>query len=169
MKKTLLWAALCLIGVQSSSFAQETQEAQETSVEDKGEGHLYIGLGAVFTSDYNINEKLAAAGVPELGNSAPELTIGINYTEEKVLIDVEWNTIYNGDRRNNGLKVRNIGVGSKLRIQYIPFNNGNTFFAAGGDVSFIYNQFDLYRESNRIDLDNIHGSFRPSPISTRPA
>lgn len=154
MKKALLFAAVCCFGVQSSIIAQENQEQ---SKEVEGKGHFYFGAGVAVTSDFNINDKLVMSGAPKLPETGTQLTFGVNYTEKKMLMDIEWNYIFNYVHENN-MNVRNIGFNGKLRFHYLPFNNGNTFLGVGGDIAYGTNQFDLYWDGNEIDLNNIYGS-----------
>jgi hypothetical protein len=162
MKRILLLATCCFFGAQSSLFAQET--AKDTLQNNVEKGHLYIGMGGSFNTDYNINEKLAAFGAPEIGNGGFNLTLGYNYFKGKMLMDAEWNTIYNSEQQKDGLRVRTLGTGFKLRTHWVPFDTGKTFFSVGGDVSFMFTQFDLFSAHNRVNLDDLYGNSYPNSV-----
>lgn len=150
MKKILL-AAICIIGFQSSSMAQDGTSSEDFIISESR--NFYLSFGAAFNSDYRINDKLKAVGMPQLPESMPEITFGYNYTAQKYLIDLEFNAGYQNLKRGDGRTSMTTG-GVKLRGHYVPVNTQSFFVSVGGDVSYVNNTVDLYNKYNVIDLNN---------------
>ena len=171
MKKTLLWAVLCLIGVQSSSIAQETEtEVKEITVTEtvKKESiyDFYVGFGLSVLSDYNLNEKLAQSDMLQIGSVVPEFTFGFNMSEanENFYMDIEGSAGYM-DEKNSTDRIRTVVSSAKLRPQYKLINNDKWFFSAGGDISYTFTYVDLFSRSNTIDLNTLDPSMHTGHIS----
>lgn len=171
MKKIVL-AAICAIGFQSASFAQEEiVEMTSSSVATdsvtsckKGKLDIYASFGAAMFTDFKINDKLRSAGVPRLPDAMPEFSVGFNTTFEKSLFDFEVNANYS-DEKNTGTRVRAGGIGVKVRWQYIPFRTKSFFAAGGADVSWFATQADIYSRGNTIDMNNLDPSTHSGHIS----
>lgn len=167
MKKFVL-AVICFAGFQSSLIAQETVEmtsSEPTNAKEPKVG-LYVGFGATFMGDYNINSRLQAAGVPQLTEVLPEFTAGINVTGDKWLMDVEATANYS-DEKNATNRIRTAMAGAKLRGHYIPFKTESFFVSGGLDLSMVGTQVDIFRRGNVIDLNDLDPSFHSGHISLR--
>lgn len=152
--KKLLFAVICIIGVQSSSIAQEGTSSDDFEETSKDSRNLYVAFGAAFNGNYRINENLKASEMPQLAETMPEVTFGLNFTGEQYLIDVEFNGGYLNTKRGEGrLNVATSGV--KLRGHYVPFKTESFFISAGADVSYIANIIDLYNKQNVIDMNDL--------------
>ena len=162
MKKLFL-TALVFAGVQLQAIAQEAETTTETE-EQKEKRNWYISAGAIGNDGYNINEKLAEAGMPELNDMAFEITIGHSTLYKKVLIDLEFGTAYNNDE-TSGERVRMISGTFKLRGHYVPVKNDKFFLSGGLDISYTLNNFDLYTRGNTIDMDDLDPSMHSGHIS----
>lgn len=169
MKKTLLLAACCFLGIQAA-LAQETEVTQitvtETTVKNEKPYGLYVGFGAVFMGDYNLNEKLAQSNMPEIGSVAPEFTFGFTFTEpgEKLYMDVEATGAYM-DKKSDTDRIKTTTGMAKMRIHYKFFGNNKWFFSAGGDISYNITQVNLYSRTNVIDLNSLNPSAHTGHIS----
>jgi hypothetical protein len=160
MKKILL-TALCLASF--SAFAQET-EPTTTQLADPVSSGLYISIGVAGFSEFDINDRLAESGMPELPEAMLELGFGHNMTWEKILLDTELHTNY-FNKVTSTDRVRGVIVGVTLRPQYIPFRREQFFIGTGADISYTANSFDLYTRGNEIDLNSLNPAFHSGHIS----
>lgn len=151
MKKILL-AAICIAGIHSLSFAQEGTSSEDFQKPVKR--NLYVALGAAVNGDYAINEKLAAVGMPQLGETMPEFTVGYTAMGEKFLVDFEVNANVQLRKRGDG-RASTLSSSVKLRGHYVPVKTNSFFLSAGADVSYLTNTIDLYNRYNTIDLNNL--------------
>lgn len=167
MKKVLL-AAICLVGFQSVTFAQESESVVVTKSKDTIPGiNLYASFGASFSGDYKLNDKLSAQGLPKMADVQPEFTVGFNVrATKKFWMDVEVFSSYS-DEKNAIDRVKSVGFGGRLRPQYVAFNTKGFFGTVGADISYFGNQVDIYSRSNQIDLNNLNPSLHSGHISLR--
>jgi hypothetical protein len=99
MKKIVL-IALSVIGVQSSVIAQETETTTTTTSQQthvyKDRFNFYYGFGVNVLSDYKMNDKLKASGMPQIANAAPEFTFGFNFvpSDARFYHDIEGSFAY---------------------------------------------------------------------------
>src|SRR5687768_11521149 len=101
MNKKLL-VAFTLLAMQLSALAQEittTTITTTTETAETGKNGFYISAGVVFNDGFKLNDKLKASGMPTVLKSMPELSVGYYAMYKKILIDLEWNTGYYGDRK----------------------------------------------------------------------
>jgi len=159
--KKIACIALALLGLQSVS-AQETKK--DSIMVHKDVKHFYIGFGAEYM-DYKLNDKLKNSNLPQINPGAFELSIGVNHTSKHILSDLEWNTDYYTDRKTTGERVRLMATGIKWRPQYIITKTAGSIFAAGLDLSFVYNKVDIYTRGNVIDLNNLDPALHTGHIS----
>ena len=151
MKKILL-AALSIIGVQSSSFAQNWS-AEKDSI--KAKGNFFVGVGVVTTDGYNIDKKLAMANLPSLPSATPEFTFGFNGTWKKWLADIEFSGNYLQQRRGAN-KVNYVGATILTRVHYMPMHNEKMFLSVGADLAYTGNNVDIFNDNNVIDLNDLN-------------
>lgn len=165
MKKIVL-IALSILGVQSSLIAQETETTITTTATSSDEEvkTWYISVGAAVIDDYKINKKLAAAGMPQIGNSALEFTIGHSVMYKKLLMDIEWNTNY-VDNKTATDRVKTVNSGVNFRVNYVAWQNNKFFFSGGADMSYMFNYFNLYTKGNVIDLNDLNPSTHTGHIN----
>ncbi|OIQ21682.1 MAG: hypothetical protein BM557_02470 [Flavobacterium sp. MedPE-SWcel] len=176
MKKIIL-AAICLLGAKSVVMAQETTmtttkttTATGTSTttiyqtKDEVKHGWYLGLGVVAPGDYKINDKLKAAGMPELPSEMFELSIGYNLTYKRFSLDGEFGTGYM-DKKTASDRVTGLMLNMKLRGHYMFLNKGNYSLSAGVDLTYANNTFDLYSRGNVIDLDDLNPATHSGHIS----
>lgn len=178
MNRSLLLAAVCIFGMQSISFAQDTittttapktRTKTITITENDGtyRNGFYAGFGVVFIDNIKLNDKLRASDMPTLTTSMPEFSIGFTHLENKVLVDLEWNTNYYGDRSNATTKTTTLSSGVKLRGQYAIVSNKKFFFAGGLDIAYMYTQFDMFSRDHVIDLNDLDPATHTGHISLK--
>jgi hypothetical protein len=167
MKKLVL-AAICIIGFQSASFAQESRSVIITKSNDTIPGiNLYASFGAAFNGDFKLNDKLAAQGLPQMADVQPEFTVGFNVrATKKFWMDTELIASYS-DEKDAINRIRTAGFGVRLRPHYVMFNTNKFFGTVGADVSFIGNQVDLFTRGNQIDLNDLDPAFHSGHVSLK--
>lgn len=157
--KKIIFLALIAMGVQSS-FAQ-TATTMNDSVP---KFTFYVGFGAAFNGDYNINKKLEAIDMPKIGTTVPQFTVGYNIGCNKWPVGLELTAGYS-DKKDADNRVKNTMAQFKLRVHYMPFHTKSTFLSAGADISYSGNQFDIYRRDNVIDMNNLNPAAYSGHIS----
>lgn len=158
--KKFFFFVLLTIGIQSLS-AQQTTETTNDSIP---KFTFYVGFGAAFNGDYNINKNLEAADMPQIGGTIPVFTVGYNIGCNKWPVSLELNAGYS-DKTNSDNRVKNTMAQFKLQIHYMPFHTKSAFLSAGADISYSGNQFDLYRRDNVIDMNNLNPGYYNGHIS----
>lgn len=164
--KKLLVAVCCIAGLQSS-MAQETEVINTYAIpetETTYRNGLYIGLGVAVMGDFKINENLQAVGMPQIGNTVPEITLGWTARDKNIIIDYELNTNYLQERTRTHT-IRTVAAGLKVRGHYVAYETNKFFFSGGLDLTYMFNSFDLYTRGNVIDLDNLNPSEHTGHIS----
>jgi len=157
MNKKLL-VAFAVLGMQLSALAQDittTTITTTTETAETGKSGFYLSAGVVFNDGFKLNNRLQAAGMPTVLKSMPELSIGYYAMYKKVLIDLEWNTGYYGDRKTSEVMTKTLATGFKFRGHYVPVNTGRLFLSGGLDISYVYNKFDIYNRDRVIDLNDL--------------
>lgn len=152
MKKILFLALGCCLS--QNTFAQETTTVTEKENTSKVKVDFYLAAGVNFVGDYKINENLKEAGMPEIGNSAPEFTFGFNLSGQQWLADFEVSGSY-WKKDNNPLRSTALGSTIKLRGHYVPYRTEKFFISAGADLSYASNDFNFYNRNAEIDLDDL--------------
>lgn len=163
MKKILL-AAACIIGVQSSSIAQESSTATDTTKTAKG--HFFVGLGVVANDSYRIDSKLAMAGLPSLPDATPEFSFGANATWKKWLFDLEISGSYL-QQRTGANKVNAAGASVLGRVHFMPVHTQKLLVSAGVDVNFTGTNIDIFNDNNVIDLNDLNPLNNGGHVSLR--
>lgn len=153
------------------AFAQETETITEvtvtqTTVENKNPFEFYVGFGIAVLGDYNLNEKLKMAEMPEIGSSAPEFTFGFNFSDpgEKFYMDIEGVAAYM-DKKDNANRLKTISGGAKMRLQYKFSGNNKWFISGGADINYLVTQVNLYSRGNTIDLNDLNPAAHTGHIS----
>lgn len=159
--KKIFYTLVLFVAVQAVAVAQDTIAV---SKDNNPKFTLYFGVGVASTSDYTINENLAQAGMPEIGNVSPEFSFGYNVASEKVSMDFEINASYS-DKKTSTTRLKNAMLQTKLRGHYVPYRTKSFFISGGADVSYAMNQFDLYSRDNVYDLDNLNPAVTTGHIS----
>lgn len=165
--KKVLFAAICLIGFQSVSFAQEmaiTSSPEETKNEPKVK--MFAAFGAGFLGDYEINNKLGSQGLPQMADVLPEFSVGFNLAAQKLSFDLEFIAAY-GDEKTSTTRIKTTNAGIKARGHYVPVKTNSFFISGGLDLSYIGTQADLYRRDNVIDLNDLDPATQTGHISLR--
>ena len=169
MKKTLLLAACCLFA-QTAVFAQETEvttvSISETTVKRENPFNFYVGFGAAFLGDFNINDKLAQSGMPQVASTAPEFTFGFNFSDpgENLYMDVEGVAAYL-DKKDDLNRVRTVSGGAKIRVHYKLKSNEKWFLSVGGDLNFLTTQVNINSRDNIVDMNNLNPAAYTGNIS----
>lgn len=160
MKKITL-TLLAFFGLNAVVTAQEN----DTITSGKShESYFYVGFGAAVNDGYKINDKLKAAGMPEIGGAAFESSLGFNVLYEKFTFDLEWATNYM-DEKTSTARIKTINTGLKFRPHYVITKSKRFALTAGADVSYMFNSFNLYNRGSRIDLNDLDPSANPGVIS----
>ena len=149
MKKIIILAMA--LGFANSTFAQE---AVKDSVATKVKTDFYIGAGVFINGDFKINDRLAAAGMPEIESTVPEFSIGLNLAGEQWTADIEVSGSYFKKDRNP-LRSEALSSGFRLRGHYVPFRTSKFFASIGGDLSYSANKFSFYNRSQHLDLNDL--------------
>jgi len=153
MKKIIILAMA--LGFANTTVAQET--VVEDSIAKKVKVDFYFGAGAVINSDFKINKNLKAAGMPEIGNTVPEFSVGLNLAGEQWTADIEaFASYFKKDR--NPLRSEALSSGFRLRGHYVPFRTSKFFASIGADLSYNANKFNFYNRSEHIDLNDLNPS-----------
>lgn len=151
--KNFLLAAACIIGVQSSSIAQDSTATVTVKPEPKTT--FYVAVGATFNGDYKINEKLKSSGISQLADATPEISVGYNVMGSKFLLDMELNTNYLLSKLGDN-RLSTTTTGFKLRGHYIPLRRESYFVSGGLDVSYLVNTLDIHNKYNAVDLNDLN-------------
>lgn len=172
MKKITL-TLLAVLGLTAAVSAQETETTttttttQETPAKKTKYLNFYVGFGINVLGDYNLSDKLAASGVPQIASSAPEVTFGFVMEDEgKYYQDVEASVAYMDDR-NGTDRMKTIVSSFRLRPQYKLIDTKSLFFSAGLDIGFTQTNLNLYSRGNTIDLNNLNPATHTGHISMR--
>lgn len=172
MKKIVL-IALSIIGVQSSVIAQETETTTTTSSSQstrtaKDRFDFYYGFGVNVLSDYKMNDKLKAAGMPQIANAAPEFTFGFSFipSGQKFYHDIEGGIAYM-DEKTGGNRIKTTVATVKMRLQYKLIEKEKMFFSAGLDIGYSQTGINLYSIGNTIDLNDLNPATHTGHISMR--
>lgn len=153
MKKIIILAMA--LGFANTTFAQET--VTEDSSAKKVKVDYYFGAGVLINSDFKINDRLKAAGMPEIESTFPEFSVGVNLAGEKWTADIEvFGSYWKKDR--NPLRSEALSSGVRLRGHYVPFRTEKFFFSAGADLSYNTNKFNFYDRSQHLDLNDLNPS-----------
>ncbi len=170
MKKIVL-IALSILGVQSTVIAQETGTTttteQKTHV-NKDRFNFYYGFGVNVLSDFKMNDKLKASGMPQIANAAPEFSFGFSFVPSDVRFyhDIEGGIAYM-DEKTAGNRIKTTVATVKLRLQYKLIEKQDLFFSAGLDIGYAQTGINLYSRGNTIDLNDLNPSTHTGHISMR--
>ena len=171
--KKVLFIALTAFGMQASVSAQETETVTtttttttttSTNLNDNPKRGLYVSFGVALADDYKMNDRLKAAGMPELNNAVFESTVGYSAMFEKLSFDLELATGYM-DEKSATDRVRNIQATIRLRGHYNIVMKDKFFLTAGADLSYLTNNFNINTRDRVIDLNNPDPSEYPGHIS----
>jgi hypothetical protein len=162
--KKVVFAALAIIGTQFAATAQETAATEAASDTIRSTQSWYVGFGATGFDKFKINDNLKAAGMPQLGDVAFQVSIGRESIGEDFLTNLEWNTAYM-DEKTSTDRVRTVNTGIKLRFHYIPWQNKKFFLSTGADFAYTFNNFNLYTRGNEINLDDLDPGTHTGHIS----
>ena len=172
MKKIVL-IALSVLGVQSSVVAQETETTTTTTSQQKTHVYkdrfnFYYGFGVNVLSDYKMNDKLKASGMPQIANAAPEFTFGFNFvpSDARFYHDIEGGFAYM-DEKTAGNRIKTTVATVKMRLQYKLIDKQDMFFSAGLDIGYAQTGINLYSRGNTIDLNDLNPSTHTGNISMR--
>lgn len=170
MKKIVL-IALSILGVQSTVIAQETETTTTTSQKThvyKDRFNFYYGFGVNVLSDYKMNDKLKASGMPQIANAAPEFTFGFSFVPSDIRFyhDIEGGLAYM-DEKTAGNRIKTTVATVKLRLQYKLIERQDLFFSAGLDIGYAQTGINLYSRGNTIDLNDLNPSTHTGHISMR--
>lgn len=155
---------LTLLAVLGLNAAVSAQGNDTITSKKEGKTHLYVGLGAAVNDGFKINDRLKAAGMPEIGGAAFESTIGFNVMFDKFTFDLEWVANYMDDK-NNESRIKTINTGIKFRPHYVISKSKKFFVTAGADVSYMFNSFSLYNRGSRIDLNDLDPATNPGILN----
>src|SRR5688500_11261854 len=133
--KKVVFAALAIIGTQFAATAQETAATEAARDTIRSTQSWYVGFGATGFDKFKINDNLKAAGMPQLGDAAFQVSIGHESKGEDFLVNLEWNTAYM-DEKTSTDRVRTVNTGIKLRFHYIPWQNKKFFLSTGADFAY---------------------------------
>lgn len=163
MKKMFLLLALA---AGMHTFAQENSVTDTVAVKSNNyKLRWYVGFGAVFNPDYNINENLKQAGVHRIADVMPGFVLGWDaLINEKVLIDTEFNFagMYN-DFKDDGYRL--IQGSIAIRGQYAIVNASRTSLMAGLGLSYTGNNLSVFDTNTTIDVNNLTPSQNTGYVS----
>ncbi len=151
MKK--LYISIFLLSLSSIIRAQDSKI--QVSSAEKVKFDVYFGAGALFNSDYKLNQKLVDANMPEIKNVVPELSVGLNAEWLNWSADLELTTSY-FKKDNNPLRSEALSTGLKLRGHYAAYKTQKFLFSAGVDLTYHVNYINLYNRDAHIDLNNLN-------------
>jgi len=154
MKKLIL-SALGMMCFSLSVNAQQTEEPQPPA--RNTEFSFFAGAGVAIIGDYTINDKLAMAGMPQIGDTSPEVTLGYNLAGKEFSMDLEVNANY-FDKKHPDNRVQMGAAGIILRPHYVALKNNRVMLSGGLDLNFIASTFELYRRGMVTDLNNLNPS-----------
>ena len=149
MKKALFF----VVAVLGFQFSYSQDEPVENNAKEPL-FNFFLGAGATFLGDYNINQNLANAGMPSINEVMPELSLGYTISSQKLALDFEVNANFM-DKSANNYRLRAVGSGIKLRGHYIPYKTDAFFVSGGLDVSYVMTYFDLNDRNSVIDLNDL--------------
>lgn len=149
MKKILLFS---LLAISTLSLAQEAKPKEK-----EGKRSIYFGGGFVSNSKFAIDNQLEASNLPQIQANVPEFVFGLNEFFEKGFLDMEVSS--NMFKKSNSATTSN-GARSNLRLRghYNIVNNNNIVFSGGLNLAFTSNDFNVYSQSNQVDMNNLAAS-----------
>ncbi|MGF1554969.1 hypothetical protein [Paucihalobacter sp.] len=113
MRKHLL--ILALFGT-AIATAQEKENVTDI-IGKNPKMDFYIGLGAQFNNEFNLNSNLQATGMPEIQEVLPEFVVGLNILGETFLVDLEVATAWM-NRKNDIARNQMTQFTSRARGHY---------------------------------------------------
>ncbi|RWX03517.1 hypothetical protein [Flavobacterium cerinum] len=173
--KKIVFIALGVLGVQLSVIAQETETPAATTNEQTqikrrnvDRPNFYYGFGVNVLSDYKMNDKLKASGMPQIANAAPEFTFGFSFvpSDSRFYHDIEAGLGYM-DEKTAGNRIKTTVANVKMRVQYKLIDKQDMFFSAGLDIGYAQTGINLYSRGNTIDLNNLNPATHTGHISMR--
>jgi hypothetical protein len=140
MRKFLLLLALSL---SLPGFAQDTTETSTDEKKSDVKFDLYIGIGGIVQGDYNLNEKLSNASLPEIGLTVPEFTGGFEFG------------FFGAENKSANERSRIMGFNSRVIAHYNLINKEKIAFTGGLNIGYTSNQVDVYSKNTVVDLNNL--------------
>ncbi len=162
MRKHLL--ILALFGVAIAN-AQEKEIATD-SISKNPKMDFYIGIGAQFNNEFNLNSNLQSTGMPEIQEVLPEFVVGLNILGDTFLVDIELATAWM-DRKNDIARNQMTQLTSRARGHYNFVNDKNWIISGGLNFAFARNDLNLYSRNNEIDLSDLNPETQSNHISLR--
>jgi hypothetical protein len=149
MKKIWLFS---LFVISTISLAQESKPKENNCKES-----IYFGGGFVSNSKFAIDDRLEASNLPQIQANVPEFVFGFNTFFNKGFLDIEASS--NMFKKSNSATTSN-GARSNLRLRghYNIVNNNNIVFSGGLNLAFTSNDFNVYSQSNQVDMNNLAAS-----------
>jgi hypothetical protein len=151
MRKFLLLLALSL---SLPGFAQDTTETSTDEKKSDVKFDLYIGIGGIVQGDYNLNEKLSNASLPEIGLTVPEFTVGWNAMAEQYAVGFEFG-FFGAENKSANERSRIMGFNSRVIAHYNLINKEKIAFTGGLNIGYTSNQVDVYSKNTVVDLNNL--------------
>lgn len=159
--KSIFLASFLLLFAESSS-AQKT----ETTKTDKLKTTFYIGFGMQSNANFNINSKLAVAGLPQINQTQPEFSVGLNLVGPKYSSDIEVSTAISNKELNN-TKNEYFNSSARIRLQRNLVKKTNMLFTAGANLAFTSSSLNVFADNNLIDLNNLANSINVNHLGLR--
>lgn len=159
--KSIFLASFLLLFAESGS-AQKT----ETTKTDKLKTTFYIGFGLQSNANFNINSKLAAAALPQIKQTQPEFSVGLNLVGPKFSSDIEASTAFSNEELNNA-KNAYFNSSARIRLQRNLVKKTNVLFSAGANIAFTSSSLNVFADNNLIDMNNLANSINVNHLGLR--
>lgn len=141
-------------------------QTKKTWKSEKVRSGFYLGLGLQSTDNYNINNKLKAAQLPQIDRNLPDFILGVNMVGPKFSGDIEISTAYSNIKLTN-IKNEYINTTARLRFHRNISKKDNALFTSGVNIAFAGNAVNVFGQNNIIDMNNLSNASNVKHISLR--
>lgn len=142
------------------SFSQDNIDKLEEDYQLK----LFIGTGALYNEDYEINSYLKKNGIVPLSQFEINFTTGLNFYNNFLDIDLGYELFAIGNS-NETTKYRTVSNGVKLRAHYVFLNKKTVAFGAGFNIGYNKRKLSLFWRDYNVDFNDLETGINGNQLS----
>lgn len=131
-----------------------SQERDTINFEEDYQIKIFVGTGALYNPNYNINSYLEKNGIVTLNSVEINFTTGLNFYNEILDIDLGYE-MFAGGNSNEITKYRTISNGVKLRTHYVFLNTSKVGLGAGFNFGYNKRKLALFWKDYNVDFDDL--------------
>lgn len=156
---------LLLLFISTITFAQEAPKQEDTAGDDV-KLEVYIGGGAIFNPDYNINSYLTAAGVKRISDVSPAFNFGWKTSfKNGFSFDIGAAALSSKNKRKDGSQL--VQATATFKMQYDLIKRQEYAFSAGINFSYVGSDLSVYDAGTIIDAHDITPSHNSGYLRLR--